>query len=134
MLGSVATAQSNAPHIDQVVQLFHCATETLSESEDHLQPSRLLIFRGNIISVNGALGWHTTWNVLVDANVTPIVIYDTLRPDAPVPFARIATPSKLIQRLEACGATWGGTWQGTLPALPDQNSLQPFPSVKQNSK
>ncbi len=67
--------------------------------------------------VNGNLGWHVSWVVLVDLSQQPFRGYETygLERSGTGAFGRRPIPWSVTGALAACGVRFEGHWQGTPP-------------------
>jgi len=70
-------------------------------------------------TMNGRLGWHSTWLVLIDLTTEPPLAFETygINGDNRGGFARRAVPKTIKLSLEACGVSWKGLWPNGFPIV-----------------
>lgn len=108
-------AENNA--LDRFLDCVAINIPTRSWSGVDLTPKRLIELEGDFVFIHGAIGWHTTWGVLLDTKVEAPLSYETYgaQGDLTRAFGRMAVPTQLIRAIQDCGSDWHGVWQHEWP-------------------
>lgn len=116
--------------MSEVETQWHCveqlAPQTLANGIA-LSPARFVQLPNQFVFVNGNLGWHLTWGVLLDTSLQPPHAYETYgaKGDATGAFGRMETPHTLRKAITECGFKWQGLWPNEWPREAGQKNVRP---------